>query len=247
MFRPSTLKERQSYYRNEFCMEKAMAWFKKNRLPLPQLYAVDMGTETKIIKNKAKLGKMISLRPHNLKQKLVNYLPEDVYYDRNRYNDVEDVLKKLNFKKIFDDENFKGQQLAFDIDPENIKCSCKPKFPHFCSKCMLKAVKNALKAAELLDAHFKKIGLVYSGRGMHVHVFDKSAFKLSIKEREGLNKMLKGYGIDPWVSRGKIRLIRLPYSLNSLVSRIVLPLKREEIEGFNPVTSKETRPGFLLG
>ena len=76
-------------------------------------------------------------------------------------------------------------------------------------------------------------------------MFDKKAYKLSIKERGILNNRFKRYYIDPWVSHGRIRLIRLPYSLNSLVSRIVIPLKIKEIKRFNPVSNKKIIPKFL--
>jgi len=243
--RHTTLAEREDYYKNEFSMEKVEAWFKDNGLPLPQLYAVDMGSETGIIKNKEKMGKMTTMRPENIHGKIIDCVPEDVYYDRNRYKDPELALQKLNFKEVFSDPNFDGQQLTFDIDPENIKCDCKSKFPHFCEKCMGEAVKQSIKLAEKLGEQFKRTGLVYSGRGMHVHVFDKEAFKLSIEEREKINETIKEFPIDPWVSRGKIRLIRLPYSLNGLVSRIVLPLTIDEARKFNPVSTDATVPGFM--
>ena len=245
LFKVSNIKEREDFYKNEFNLNKAKEWFKKNKLLMPQLYAIDMGSETKIIKNKEKLNKIINLRPDNLKNKLVRYAPEDVYYDRNRYKEPELMLRKLNFREIFNDKNFLGQQLAFDIDPENFKCKCKSKFPKFCEKCMKKSIKQSIELANFLEKSFKNIGLVYSGRGMHVHVFDKEAFKLSVKEREVLNKKLKKFNIDKWVSRGYIRLIRLPYSLNALVSRIVVPLSIDEAKDFNPVNDRRVMPGFL--
>ena len=244
-FRATTLAEREEYYKNEFSMERVEEWFKDNKLSMPQLYAVDMGTETNMIKDESKRNKVISMRPNNLQAKLVRDVPEDVYYDRNQYKDVDLVLKKLNFREIFDDDNFLGQELVFDIDPENIKCDCKSKFPRFCSVCMGKAAGQAVKLAEKLGEQFNRTGIVYSGRGMHVHVFDKEAFKLSIEEREKINKELKGFPIDPWVSRGKIRLIRLPYSLNALVSRIVLPLTMDEALKFDPTSTEETLPEFI--
>ena len=54
-------------------------------------------------------------------------------------------------------------------------------------------------------------------------------FRATVKEREEINKELKNFPIDPWVSRGYIRLIRLPYSLNALISRIVTPLRTKKV------------------
>lgn len=239
--RVSTLKEREDFYKNEFSSRDVYAWFRKNKVAFPQIYAIDFGSETKIIKDKSKIGKMVSFIPADLKGKLADALPEDVYYDRNRYKNPKLALKKLDFKNAFSSSNFLGQELAFDIDANNFRCSCRS----VCRKCIGKSVENSIKAARQLEGMFKRISLVYSGRGMHVHVFDKKAYLLSIEERESINKRLKGLGIDPWVSRGRIRLVRLPFSLNALVSRKVVPLTVEEALHFDPLTTKKTLPGFL--
>ena len=206
-----------------------------------------MGTETRIIKDKSKVNKIINIRPNNLKAKLLYYLPEDFYYDRNQYKDPEICMNCLQFKKCFEcpHDNFLGQELAFDIDPENIPCSCKSTYPNFCDRCMKEAIHNAILLGDYLKQYFHLIRFVYSGRGCHVHVLDKSAFKLSIDEREALNKELQQFNIDPWVSRGHIRLIRAPYSLNALVSRVVMPLSTKEITTFNPLTNNKTIPLFM--
>ena len=243
--KPSTLEQRHKYYSCEFPKYNLRKWFSEGGIPQPQLYAVDMGSETGIIKNREKLGKMIILRAVNLEDKLKDYLPEDVYYDRNRYGDVELALEKLNFREIFTDPNIEAQELAFDIDPENIPCGCRSSYPHFCEKCLKESIQQGVRLAEHLSDRFDRIGLVYSGRGIHVHVFERSAFKLTIKEREEINNDVVGFGIDPWVSRGRIRLIRLPFSLNALVSRVVLPLTVEQAVEFDPVTSDMAVPGFL--
>ncbi|HLC65667.1 MAG TPA: DNA primase small subunit domain-containing protein [Candidatus Nanoarchaeia archaeon] len=240
IFRPSTLKERERYYREEFNAKDAYSWFRKNKLPMPQLYAMDLGSETKIIRDRKKIGEMLNFMDGNIKKRLADSLPEDVYYDRNRYRNPKLALEKLDFKHAFSDPNFLGQELAFDVDANNFKCACKD----VCEICIGKAAKNSAKLAEKLESVFKRIGLVYSGRGIHLHVFDKKAFKLSIKERQEINKEM-GHGIDPWVSRGRIRLIRLPYSLNAVVSRKVLPLTIEEALDFQSFM-KKTFPRFLL-
>ncbi|MEJ2241047.1 MAG: hypothetical protein P8Y18_02750 [Candidatus Bathyarchaeota archaeon] len=51
--------------------------------------------------------------------------------------------------------------------------------------------------------------------------------------------------IDKWVTSGSMRLIRLPYSLHGMVSRIVTPLKISELEDFDPLKDKRTIPKFL--
>ncbi len=54
-----------------------------------------------------------------------------------------------------------------------------------------------------------------------------------------------GAPIDVWVTTGGSRLIRLPHSLHGMVSRIVLPLERDEVEGFDPMRDGRCLPGFL--
>jgi DNA primase catalytic subunit len=42
-----------------------------------------------------------------------------------------------------------------------------------------------------------------------------------------------------------MRLIRLPYSLHGLVSRIVVPVEKSELERFDPVSDERCIPKFL--
>jgi hypothetical protein len=42
-----------------------------------------------------------------------------------------------------------------------------------------------------------------------------------------------------------MRLIRLPWSLNGLVSRIALPLTKKELESFDAVHDERCLPKFL--
>jgi DNA primase catalytic subunit len=55
----------------------------------------------------------------------------------------------------------------------------------------------------------------------------------------------EGYPIDEWVTTGGMRLIRLPYSLHGMVSRIVVPLSIRQTEAFDPVKSPICLPKFL--
>ena len=76
--------------------------------------------------------------------------------------------------------------------------------------------------------------------------------KSTLKQRENfyknkfdinkLNKKFLKYKIDPWVSYGEIRLIRLLYSLNSLCSRICTPISLQELKNFNPNNKKYLIP-----
>ena len=149
-----------------------------------------------------------------------------------------------------------GQELAFDLDPENITCPVhgtladKMKRQQGLSFCELElemVKQEAVALYEYLGNRFSKVKAVYSGRGFHIHVFDKAAYLLSSQERLGLAREVKGAGfhIDEWVTSGEMRLIRLPFSLNGLVSRIVLPLTKGELERFDAVHDKRCLPKFL--
>lgn len=228
VFRPSTLTERKIFYEKEFSISKVKSWFKKTGRKLPQICAIDAGTETGIILDKQNKNKMLYFEFKDLKAKIMQYLPEDVYYDRNVYKNPEKLLNTFKFK------DYLSQELAFDIDIDNMD--------HKVSNESIKRAYNlALKMEkELKEKYcFKNMQIVYSGRGFHIHVFDKQASTLTINEREKIIKSFSKYPIDPWVSRGFIRLIRMPYSLNSLVSRKVIPIDNHK---FNP---EKSIPRFL--
>jgi DNA primase catalytic subunit len=89
--------------------------------------------------------------------------------------------------------------------------------------------------------------IVYSGRGFHIHVFDGDVYDWDYRNRQHLAKKLKreGFLIDEWVTSGSMKLIRLPYSLHGMVSRIVIPLSFEDLEDFDPINDERCLPRFL--
>lgn len=108
---------------------------------------------------------------------------------------------------------------------------------------------EAVGLCERLAELFSEVRVVYSGRGFHVHVLDEDTFGWSKRKRSVLARRLKkeGFLMDEWVTTGGMRLIRLPYSLHGMVSRVVLPLGINELASFNPVTDKRCIPRFLQG
>jgi DNA primase catalytic subunit len=119
----------------------------------------------------------------------------------------------------------------------------------FC-KLELELVKEqALSLYEHLEAQFSSMKIVYSGRGYHIHVFDAEAYALSTRKRREIAREVKekGFKIDEWVTAGDMRLIRLPFSLHGLVSRVVVPVEKDELESFDPVHNKRCLPRFLGG
>jgi len=217
-YRPSSLIERKEFYEKEFDIGKVKRWFRANGMQVPQICAVDAGTETGIIIDRKLKGEMLYFKFDELLDKIKKYVPEDVYYDRNRYENPDKVLKELKF------QGWERQELAFDIDSDNVECNCKNR-EKLCDSCIEKTFDWTKKMKKELEKDFRNMRIVYSGRGFHLHVLDKKAFFLTKEERRELNKRFKEYPIDAWVSAGNIRLIRMPYSLNALVSRKVIPIR----------------------
>lgn len=216
-FRVSTLHERRRFYEQEFSLAKVVRWFRKHHLPLPQLCALDPGTDSRVMKKVAWDNTLFYIRFDELPKKVLQYLPEDVYYDRNVYENAEEALRTLRFS------GHHKQELAFDVDANNIPCVHADE-QTICERCLSIAHAAAQKIVKRVHSRFQKIALVYSGRGFHIHIFDAKARKMPFEERAALAKKFERFPIDPWVTRGYIRLLRLPWTLNGVVSRIAIPL-----------------------
>jgi DNA primase catalytic subunit len=243
--RYASLDERQQFYSKEFDTQKVTEWF-GNRLAHTK-FAVIMGRHTKIVlpQYQEDADTTIIIDDYNdmsdVQAQIVDFLPEAVYYDRNLYDEGGEKL---------------GQELAFDLDPENVTCPvhgtladkmARKQGLSFCELELGIVQKQAIGLYEYLHHRFSDLQVTYSGRGFHVHVLDKDVYALNTEERLELAREAKqqGFPIDEWVTSGEYRLIRLPYSLNGLVSRIVLPLKKSELESFNPITDSRCLPKFL--
>lgn len=241
----STLEQRKQFYAHEFSLDKVLNWFEGG--PGNIKFAVIIGRHTKIFPEKYKEDALTTIIIDDYKNledllgQIIEFLPEAVYYDRNRYSSKN---RKL------------GQELAFDLDPENITCPIhgslaeKMKLQQglsFCEVELNMVKQEAIGLYDFLETWFSDLRVVYSGRGYHLHVLDTKAFALTTKERLDLAQKAKqeDFHIDEWVTSGEYRLIRLPYSLNGLVSRIALPLKKDELESFNPVHDERCLPMFL--
>jgi len=243
--RYATLEERREFYTAEFDLSKVAQWFKKcmDRVK----FAVIIGRHTKIYPEKYRedADTTIIIDEYQdlgeVRAQIIEFLPESAYYDRNVYDE--------NDRKT-------GQELSFDLDPENVTCpihgSLADKMKRgqglgFCALELEMVREQAIQLYEYLEEEFSAMHIVYSGRGFHIHVFDTEAYTLSDKKRRELAKTVKkkGYGIDEWVTAGEMRLIRLPHSLHGLVSRIVVPLEKSELERFNPVSDERCIPKFL--
>ena len=243
--RYATLEERKRFYTEEFDLEKVAGWFGKRLAGVK--FAVIIGRHTKIFPEKYREDAETTIiideykNLNEVRDEIVEFLPESAYYDRNVY-DAEDCKT--------------GQELAFDLDPENITCPIHGDLAEkmkrgqglsFCSLEFDMVREQALRLYEFLEKDFSMLNVVYSGRGFHIHVFDEEAYGLSEKKRRQIAREVKkkGFAIDEWVTVGEMRLIRLPFSLHGLVSRVVLPLEKSELAWFDPGNDERCVPKFL--
>ena len=249
--RPSTLEERNQFYLN-LSIKKTTKWLKRE-----PVYAIIIGRHSNIYLEKYRDDKNIPLIIDNYKTlkdmqlKILELLPEGVYYDRNYYKDIK-LCHSFNLRNAWNWDNFMGQELAFDIDPENVDCPIHGPLQKrmkqgfglsFCEKAFELTKENTMNLYDKLSENYNDIKIVFSGRGFHIHVFDKDSITLTQKERKILANNYENYGIDKWVTSGEMRLIRLPYSLNGISSRIVTPIDKYEIFDFNPAV--QAIPDFI--
>jgi len=243
--RLATLEERLRFYTEEFKLDNVVDWLMERTDKVH--FGVIMGRHTKIYPKEYAEDASTTIiideyeDMEDVRRQIIEFAPEAVYYDRNVYNECGNVI---------------GQELAFDLDPENITCpihgSLEDKMRRnqglsFCELEFQMVKDETFRLYEYLEKRFSLLKIVYSGRGFHIHVFDHDAYELKMAEREIIagDVKAKGFHIDKWVTVGDMRLIRLPYTLNGLVSRIVTPLDKMELERFDPISDQRCMPNFL--
>ena len=203
--RPSTLLERQQFYKR-FDLKKARNWVGRKLV-----YAVIIGRHTAIFPVEYKKEKdepLIIDKYKDLKdvrQQIIKFLPEGVYYDRNFYKDFS-LCHNHNLRNSWDWENFDGQELAFDLDPENVTCPIHGTFAErlskgwglaFCETEFKIICNNTLQLHDKLKENYIDVRIVFSGRGFHIHVFDKDTRWLTRIERNDIATSYQEFGIDP--------------------------------------------------
>jgi len=254
---PST-EERRRFYSREFSLTKVREWFQGWKSPI--VFAAVIGRHTGIApwKYRRERGRTIIIddyeRLSEIKNYLIDFMPESAYYDRNVYKDW-DQARSIGNDTTQLGRSF-GQELVFDVDPENFACPIhgtlgekmrKHQGLSFCRLEFQLAQQEAVELLEILSRKFSKISIVYSGRGFHIHIMDEETVFWNRKKRQTLIRSLtkKGFDMDEWVPAGGMRLIRLPYSLNGLVSRVAIPLPKTELGVFDPISDERTIPRFL--
>lgn len=256
--RPATVRERTDFYKHQFPVELVRRWFRGWRYPI--VFAVVIGRHTRIYPSEYMNDwrRTILIDEYEdfseFRRYLLDFRPESAYYDRNLYRDWSQARDKPD--RVRGLGTSFGQQLALDIDPENFNCPIHGSLDEKMSRhqglsfCRLELQLARDQAADLfeeLSKSFSEMRLVYSGRGFHIHIFDDKTLFWTRKERLRLVRSLvkKEYLMDEWVLAGGMRLIRLPYSLNGLVSRIAIPISVKDLDSFDPVADERCIPNYL--
>jgi DNA primase catalytic subunit len=266
---PPTVSQRRSYYLQEFDAQTVERWLAR----LPEalrnpIFSADVGTESGIVRAKYRIsaGKLLIFSVQEIKDlrsKLLDLLPEDVYYDRNIYENKEKCLECKREKKrdCLECSNVLGQHVMFDIDPENIDCpNCgtleerirRKSMYGFCFICFKKAAIYTLKLHDILNQNgYRKLETVYSGRGFHIYLEDAESYDWTIEQRDMLGRSIRDtehIPIDLWVTRGGTKYARLPYSLHGLVGKIVTPVSIGQVARIDPARDKGFTPlAFTVG
>jgi len=119
--RPATVQERYEFYHQEFRTNLVREWFRGWTTPI--VFAVVIGRHTKIfpVEYRRERSRTILIDEYeglrDLRQYCMEFRPESVYYDRNLYRNWNEA-RRGQYKIEELGKSF-GQQLAFDIDPEN--------------------------------------------------------------------------------------------------------------------------------
>ena len=241
--KPSRVGDRKKFYENEFDPDFASNWF--NRKDGNLALALDVGSETTRYKPQFKkyLDKIVYIRNfedlETLKKKIVNYAPEDLYFSPLEYKDGS--LRDKN-------------ELMFEINPDEIECNtCKFRkrklgnnLKTFCEECVEKAADKTLELFELLNSHFEQLKLVFNGIGYYIIVQDKEAMEFSRKYRRGLaSRIIKEFPINQRLTIGEKDLIRLPGSLNGIVSRKVIEISKYDLHSPEDIYKMKSKPEFL--
>ena len=109
----TSLKERKEFYNMEFDLAEVEQWFKDWNIIGQVKFAVIIGRHTHIFPKKYKGDAAATIIVdeykdlNEVKAQILEFLPESAYYDRNVYDKKQKTV---------------GQELAFDLDPENLAC-----------------------------------------------------------------------------------------------------------------------------
>src|SRR5438445_3076139 len=123
--RISSLGERREFYSHEFSLPRIRDWFRGWRSPV--VFAVVIGRHTGIspVKYRRERARTIVIDEYEslseMRNYLIDFLPESAYDDRNVYKDWGQA-RHIENDPLQLCSSF-AQQLVSDIDPENYTCA----------------------------------------------------------------------------------------------------------------------------
>src|SRR5512136_2854644 len=162
--RYSTLKERKEFYLTDFDPANVGKWFEDWHPKGVVKFAVIIGRHTRIFPKKFEedASTTIIIDEYrdftDVKGQILDFVPESAYYDRNIHDEKQHVT---------------GQELAFDLDPENLTCPIHGTLADkmnrrqglaFCEIELNMVRRMAIKLYEELSKQFSCMRVVYSGR-----------------------------------------------------------------------------------
>lgn len=240
---PANVEQRERFYREEFSTEEIEKRMKRWPEFVP---VIDVGTETtrykpRLKQYKDKLVRVTSFENLNeLQDKLVSYAPEDVYYSR--------TLERSDEIRVNPE-----QELVFRVSPNEIDCErCERRRKNmdekwqeyvFCMDCFEQSAYETLHLHGFLERHFTNMTLVFTGRAFHIHVNDEEGYKMDIGDRKELaRKVATQFPIDEAITAGDVNLVRLPGTLNGLVSRKVITLDVNDLNSPQHILKHKSVP-----
>ncbi len=241
--KPAQVRKRERFYREEFPREAVEQRMERRDQFVP---VIDVGTESTLYKPRLQdlTGKLLRIEDWDdltqLQEKIADYAPEDVYYNLTL---TKDGRIELNPE----------QELVFRIAPHTLSCTtCDRKRGYmdeqwhkyvFCRDCFRDAAQHMRNLYVFLERHFDEMDLVYTGRAFHIHIDDDEGYRMQQEDREELaHKVSQQFPIQKDITAGENDLVRLPGSLNGLVSRTVTPITVEDLTDPTPILTDLSVP-----
>src|SRR5260370_28758691 len=231
----ASVSERREFYSREFSLVKIRDWFRGWQSPV--VFAVVIGRHTRIAPRKylRERARTIVIDEYQglseVKNYLISFRPESVYYDRNVYKEWDQARSVGNdttrLGRAF------GQELVFDVDPENFTCPIhgtledkmrKHQGLSFCRLELQLASQEAIQLVEILSRRVTQINLVYSGRGFPIHITYAETIFWNRNKRLALVRSLtkKGVLMEECVPAGGKWVLPASQLVEGLVDRISL-------------------------
>lgn len=244
--KPTPVRQREAFYQEEFSTDAVEKLMEQRNWFVP---VIDVGTESTLYKPRLQelKGKLVRISEYadatQLVEKITDYAPEDVYYSRN---DTKEGRIEVNPR----------QELVFRVAPHELDCNmCDRKRQHmeeqwqkfvFCENCFADAAHHARNLYVFLERHFEEMDLVFTGRAFHVHVNDEEGFRMEQEDRwELARKVSRQFPIQEEMTAGESDLVRLPGSLNGLVTRKVVSLHVTDLTDPDYILNERSVPASI--